>query len=70
MDTKVLSIFFHPSKNTKVKVAMPTFVQGSDEALCEVSERYKDLLESTLTVCLRKKYRFNFFVTGSNRKLR
>jgi len=35
VETKFLALFFPPSKNTKAKPIIATFVQGVNEPLCE-----------------------------------
>ncbi|KAG2390576.1 uncharacterized protein HKW66_Vig0220180 [Vigna angularis] len=44
VEYKFLARFFPPSKSTKVKAAIATFVQGVEEPLCEAWERFKSLL--------------------------
>ncbi|XP_017441057.1 uncharacterized protein LOC108346488 [Vigna angularis] len=49
MEHKFLARFFPPSKNTKIKAAIATFVQGVDEPFCETWERFKALLRKCLS---------------------
>jgi len=42
---KAFGSFLPPSKNTASKAAIVTFVQGTDESLCEAWEIFKVLLK-------------------------
>jgi len=44
VEEKFIARFFPPSRFINAKYAIATFSQGSNESLCETSERYKSLL--------------------------
>jgi len=58
--------FFPPSKNTKARVAIIIFVQGIDEALSKVWERYKVLLKKYLNHGFKRRYRCIYFEMDFN----